>query len=509
MKSAITLTAAACALALNTSVADAWTMGVLTDTQGAGQYPLVSTRLMDPVVDRFVNHHQIDMLMSVGDLSDRGTQAEFDLWNQHAAPLYDANIPMYIARGNHDVKTESEIPAIDPLFGPVTLRGTELWDANIQVPANPTVTPGPGASYTFAYENTFFINIDVYGTAPSELIGWLTQVALPTAALSGAEHKFLFQHEPWFGKARSGILAADPATELELLTGIAQAGVSTIFVGHDHQYSRSVALDPSGDVLLNHIVTGSNAEKYYRLEEAPGPNEGQGIQINDRVGYSIVEIDGPLVSFTHYDSFAPSPLDTEPWTPEWTVADRFTFASNGDQFFVEADASFAGLGSTSPNGTVATILDGINETYETLTTDPDPGETPQTFTLGQIVNFAWIDATDETLSDILVLNGLADEANGIAADAYTLQLSYDDTNVSDETALIIAFLDEATGQWIPAIDGNLGDADSAAAYTIDTDANTISVTLDHNAPGTRFAVVPEPATALLALTGLAALARRR
>lgn len=511
MKTALCTGAAAASLALSASFAHAWTFGVITDTQGAGAYPLVSTRLMEPVVDRFINTHSIDMLLSVGDLSDQGSEAEFDLWRQTAQPIYDANIPVYATRGNHDVKTETITVVNDPLFGPVDVRGTEIWDAKMTELSAPELIQGPGASYLFSYENAFFINVDLYGTIPTELIGWLTQVALPAAALSGAEHKFLNQHEPWFGKARSGVLSADPATELELLAGMAQAGVSTIFVGHDHQYSRSVALDPEGNVLLNHIVTGSNAEKYYRLEETPGPNEGQAVQTNNRVGYSVVDVDGPLVTFSYYESPAPDSSNTDAWTPEWSIADQFSYATNGDQYFVAADESFAGLESTSPIGTVATLLDGMNETYQTATTDPDAPETPETYNLGQIVSFAWLDATDQTVSDILLLNGLADEANGIEADAYTLQLSYDDAGIADETLLILALFDEATQSWIPATDANLGDADAQATFTLDADANTISATLDHNAAGSRFAVVavPEPASALFTLAGLAAIARRR
>ncbi|MFW5682022.1 MAG: metallophosphoesterase family protein, partial [Phycisphaeraceae bacterium] len=131
---------------------DSWRYGVMTDTQGAGAYPDVSTRLMAPVVDRFVNEHQIDMMLSVGDLSDKGSRPEFDLWNQTAQPLYDAGIPVYATRGNHDVKTETTFSAVDPLFGPVDVRNTDIRDDEFQMPSNPSIVQGPGQSYMFSHE---------------------------------------------------------------------------------------------------------------------------------------------------------------------------------------------------------------------------------------------------------------------------------------------------------------------------------------------------------------------
>lgn len=509
-RSALLLAAATLSLAAADASANGFRYGVLTDTQGAGAYPDVSTRLMAPVVDRFINTHNVDMLLSVGDLTDVGSTQENQLWLQTAKPLYDAGIPVYITRGNHDVKTEATFPAEDPLFGPVDLRETTIWDNDIPVPNNPTIVQGPGASSYFSYENMFVINVDLYGAAPSQLIGWLQGVALPAAATSGTDHRVLVQHETYFGKARPGVLAADPATELALLDGMAQAGIDTIYAGHDHQYSRSVAVDPDGNVLLNHIVAGSNSEKYYRFEEAPGPNEGQAVQINERVSYSIVDVDGPMIAFSHYTSDAPDYTTTDPWTPNWILSDKTVFMTNGDQFFVPAGESFAGLSSASDAGTTAKIMDGNNDTFRSQTTDPDPGKTPVDVDFGAVVNFGWVDgATDaRVIGDILVLDGLADDPAGTLADSYTLKISYDDAQVGDESLLMLMMFDASANRWIPATDGNLSDP---AAHSVDTDANYVWATLDHNASGTRLGVVAVPEPSSLALLGLGAacIIRRR
>lgn len=505
----------ACALSVAAAAgadAQSWRYGVLTDTQGAGAYPEVSTRLMAPVIDRFVNTHQVDMLLSVGDLTDFGSSQENALWLQTAQPLYDAGIPTYITRGNHDVKTEGQFAANDPLFGPVMLRETTIWDNDIPVPNNPTLVQGPGASSYFSYENMFVINADLYGAAPSVLIGWLQNTALPAAAASGTDHRVLIQHETYFGKARPGVLAADPATELGLLAGMSQAGIDTILVGHDHQYSRSVAVDPDGNVLLNHIVAGSNSEKYYRYEEAPGPNEGQAVQLNDRVSYSIVDVDGPMIAFSHYTSAAPDPTTTDTWTPDWELSDKMVYMTNGDQFFVPANASFAGLTSVSQAGTTAMITDGNNATFNSHTTLPDSG--PQDgvqVDMGAVVNFGWIDGSTEpgVVGDILILDGLADDPTGTKTDAFTIQISYDPAQVSDPSLLELMFYDATTEQWLVATDGNISQPAMSGVNTVEHYA---WATLDHNLSGTRLAVVviPEPTSlGLLGLGGLVLLRRRR
>jgi hypothetical protein len=133
--------------------AQSWSYGVLADTQGAGAYGDVSTRLMTPVIDRFVNTHEVDMVLSVGDLTDRGSRPENTLWLDTARPLYDAGIPIYLQRGNHDIKTETTTPVTDPVFGPVDLVNTDIWDDQIPVPSNPSLVEGPGTCYYFTFNN--------------------------------------------------------------------------------------------------------------------------------------------------------------------------------------------------------------------------------------------------------------------------------------------------------------------------------------------------------------------
>ncbi|MGE9269563.1 MAG: choice-of-anchor I family protein, partial [Verrucomicrobiales bacterium] len=410
---------------------------------------------------------------------------------------------MYIQRGNHDIKTESVSVVTDPSFGSVGVSDSAIWDAQFPLPENPTLVEGPGTCYYFTFNNLFVVSMDLYGVAPTELIGWLISEALPAAAVSGTEHRVLVQHAPYFGKGRDGVLqgeSGDPDLELSLLQGMAQAGIDTILVGHDHQYSRSVALDPDGNVLLNHILVGSTSEKYYSFEMPEGENEGQIVQMNDRVSYCVVDVDGSNVVFSHYSSEAPDPNTTDAWTPQWVLSDRLVFSTEGDRFFVEPNGDFSGLSSTSPNGTEVTIVSGTNDVFVSQMTEPDDGTTAELVEFGALVDFGWIDGSSDTrvLGDVLVLDGLANEADGKESELYRLEMTYPETSGVDESTLALAVFDPASGAWMDARLGNIFDSpESPAALAeagVDPTQNKVWAELNHNADGARFAVVSRPSS---------------
>jgi hypothetical protein len=496
----------------------------MNDTQGSGAPGVstngVSTRLMAPVVDRLVFEHGIDMLIHVGDLIDQGGRNEFNQWLETAFPLHNMNIDIYPIRGNHDVKSEMEIEAFDPLFGPFSFADTSIWDSTFPHldPTNPSciVERGPGASYAFTYDNTRFVALDLYGSIPVETIGWLT-----AQNKEDAEHMFVYAHEPFFGRAHEGVVGDDPL-RMQLMGLMAANGTEAYFSGHDHQYSRSAAV-LNGHLILQHYVLGSNAEKYYRFENEVNTSEEVGFkQINDRVAYSIVSINGPFVTFEQYMSDHPDPQDPfEIWIPNWYLADRATYSTNGHMYAVEAGGSYEGLGSFIPEGdgfvgTSGQILAGSNDTYQIIVTDPDPGITPVSVSYGNQVSFGWrlkdalgkSDDCDDpvVVSDIMMLDGMADVPDG-STDIFILSMHYDDGVVSDEMQLRLGYYQEAScdkkgkgpnknkcdkkGKWARAVKGNFGgkkkfvlggwDADyGLGTYGVDVEANTVWAVINHN-----------------------------
>ena len=137
---------------------------------------------------------------------------------------------------------------------------------------------------------------------------------------------------------------------------------------------------------------------------------------------------------------------------------------------------------------------------------------------GEVVNFGWIDGAEDgrTIGDILVLDGLANDPVGVESGTYTLELSYDDSAVDDESLLLLAYLDEAAGEWRRATEGDLPQelllaSLSALEVGVNTDENCVFAELNHNASGTKFAVVavPEPTALMIFGFGGLALLRRR
>lgn len=499
------------ASATTASLPTRWSFGLLTDTQGASDPRGVSVRLMQPVVDRFVNSHDLDLVISIGDLTEDGTAAEFDVWKQTARPLADAGIPVFMTRGNHDVRAESTVVGVDPLLGPAGYRGTDIWSAAFPGLSAPTVVTGPGASYAFTYNNTRFVSLDMYGALPSQLIGWVT-----SQQKGSADHMFVYAHEPFFGRAREGVLGDSPL-RMQILAQLGANGADAYFSGHDHQYSRSAAVNGK-DVLLHHIVAGSNSEKYYRFENEfnAGVEVGAAL-VGNQVGYSVVDIDGPFVTFTHYAAMPPASSDYfETWTPEWRVADRTTFSTNGDSYGVAVGQSYAGLKSRIAEGngfvgTEAEILAGSNLDGATVTTEPDAGAGISQ-QLGNIVNFGWIAKQDGLYSDILYLGGMDDLLDNVA-DPFVLTLSYGEGVAVDEAMLRLMI--QRDGGWVLAADANIAGAPTFVAgawqasyglgtYGVDVDTNRVWAVIDRNG---QFAVaaVPEPSTFALMLCGLGVL----
>lgn len=497
--------------------ADSFRFGIMNDTQGAGPSSTngVSVRLMGPVVARMVNEHSIDILIHVGDLTEDGSPVEFDQWLTTAGPLYDANIKIYPIRGNHDVRSEIEITAYDPLFGEVTIEDTAIWDSKFPHldPASPSysVERGPGASYAFTYKNTRFVALDMYGTIPTQVITWLTSQQKGTA-----EHFFIYTHEPLFGRSREGVVGDNPL-RLQLFLAMANNGAEAYFSGHDHQYSRSAAVF-EGNYLMQHYVLGSNSEKYYRFENGINVGEEVGFkQINDQVNYSIVTIDGAFVTIEQYMSDHPdASYPDQVWTPNWYLADRITYSTNGNIYAVEAGGSFAGLSSDAPAspgfiGTSAQILAGNNDTFETLLTSPDPGEIPEEVVYGNQVNFGWRvkdalkshdddddDDDDIVVSDIMSLDGMADAPNS-QTDVFVLAMSYDDSVIKkkDETKLRLGcYLNR---EWEEAVEANVGDDEhfvegawdesyGLGMHGVDIETDTVWAVLNHNCD---FAVITD------------------
>lgn len=85
--------------------------------------------------------------------------------------------------------------------------------------------------------------------------------------------------------------------------------------------------------------------KYSRVEHEFDDGEEVGAAlIDNEVGWSIVDIDGPPLTFTYCSATPPTPPDhVESWLPEWRVADRATLSTNGDSFGIGVGESYASL----------------------------------------------------------------------------------------------------------------------------------------------------------------------
>jgi autotransporter-associated beta strand protein len=180
--------------------------------------------------------------------------------------------------------------------------------------------------------------------------------------------------------------------------------------------------------------------------------------------------------------------------------------------------SYAGLGATSVGGrgTTATILFGQNSTG---TDDAVSMQFRQRTTTGSGSGVSEVQRGLD--SDVLGLSGMVNDAtvNAHQTDLFVLQMSYDpalltgnENSLIAQRMLYLGYLNETTGIWQNAINGNIGGNDlflgnvawnssftTLGQWGVDAVNNVAWAVLDHNS---QFAVVPEPTSLLLLAAGV-------
>jgi predicted phosphodiesterase len=152
--------------------------------------------------------------------------AVLDEWNSLMQPVYDAGIPVYAIRGNHDAYEVSD-PA-GPNGNAVT-----IWRNHLSLSGN-TINPitrdtgdQSGLSYAFMHKGSLFVGLDEY-------VGGLSydRAFLNSQLIKRARHQFVFAHQPLWDYKADELGPAGLADELN------SGNVDLYFSGHVHSYQR-------------------------------------------------------------------------------------------------------------------------------------------------------------------------------------------------------------------------------------------------------------------------------
>lgn len=234
---------AACAAALSAMIPATWAdeppwrFAVISDTQGyttanngIGQYA--------NMIAKAIAADNVDFVLISGDLiygewppgSTPSFSAMLQAWFTEMKPLYDANIPVYPVRGNHEAMAIA--PENDPTQFLAAFNGFSY------IPDN-----GPAGAerltYSFKHKNSLVIGIDNYiqnVNQPSVPQDWINQ------QLSGntQPHVFTFGHVPIVQIVMTPIIASDTEAGYAFFDSLVDAGAKAYFCGHEHIYNRSV-----------------------------------------------------------------------------------------------------------------------------------------------------------------------------------------------------------------------------------------------------------------------------
>lgn len=256
----------------------------------------VNVAILSEIADEIVTHNP-DFFLFAGDLSVGSTNKEdleiqFLTWRGTMQPVYDAGIPVYAVRGNHDCYSyPSCLEAWNNVFsGPYTLPNNgPAGESNL--------------TYSVAHKNVLALALDELQT-PNHSKNYVHQTWIDAVlAANDKPHIFAFGHFTAFKMIWDSL--GDHPTDRDLFwDSLENAGGRTYFCGHEHFHDRASADDdgdPNND--LYQYVIGSAGASAHDWEDGnwTGDNSGRtltSIYHTIFFGYVIVEIDGFDVTLT-------------------------------------------------------------------------------------------------------------------------------------------------------------------------------------------------------------------
>ena len=200
----------------------------------------------------------------IGDTNQTVFESQLITWRETMQPIYDANISVYVVRGNHE--DTGDVTVWQSIFSDLPGNGPEDEEK---------------LTYSVAHKNAFVVGLDQYVGSQ-----WVNQRWLDTQfATNTSPHVFVFAHYPAFGPG--GYSSASIEDEINTFwASIKKAGGRTYFAGHYHLYDHSHIDDGDGDP--------NNDIHQYIIGTAGAPQIFPPI----RYGYVLVEIDGLNVTLT-------------------------------------------------------------------------------------------------------------------------------------------------------------------------------------------------------------------
>ncbi|MHC4425794.1 MAG: metallophosphoesterase family protein [Planctomycetota bacterium] len=284
-----------------------WKFIVTCDSRGYtnGIQETVLSELVTEILSRGV-----DFVLFPGDLvtgySASGPaefEAQLRVWVQIMKPVYDANIAVYVSRGNHEIGDVWGIYShfgIDPNDNYAT-RWLEVF-GNDLYPEQKLPDNGPAGeeymTYSVTHKNALVVSLDEYAGIGHEAVHKVNQKWLDAQLAANTKpHIFLAGHEAAFRALHSDCLDNSLSERDALWTSIKNAAGRTYFCGHDHFYDHARIDDGDGNPdndVHQYIIGTAGAPPYAWFPPYSGNNSDYIVEQwhhARRYGYVLVEID--------------------------------------------------------------------------------------------------------------------------------------------------------------------------------------------------------------------------
>jgi hypothetical protein len=287
----------------------------------------------------------VSLVLFPGDLANGGRQfgllkTQWAEWKKDMAPLYDAGIPVYVTRGNHEVAQDYSVTTWTNLFPYLPRNGP----------------PGQeGLTYKVETNNACFIGFDEYigrskGFNPANYdkgvnSGMVSPWVMQQITNTSMRWVFAFAHEPGFiGMHTDGLV--NVPEERDALWDALGAKCGVFLCGHDHMYVRRESPDSHNNPVLELVAGDAGAPAYGFTNFWMNSNYDRGIIPTTRFvnakdqasntahypmyfGYLLITVypdrlEGEWWALTNYDT---TQLATEapPAEPQFQKLDSFTW----------------------------------------------------------------------------------------------------------------------------------------------------------------------------------------
>jgi hypothetical protein len=307
-----------------TTVASPWKFAVLSDINYADGRDIEAYTLEFLVRD--IKNQGVDLVIFPGDMIDgsdniRGYKEQLDSWKAMMKPLYDAGIPIYVVRGNHEAESlmsansdlspnEFENHKAEDLwpneFGNYESENHEaesIWpwpnefenheaesimkpNSDLWLNEFPLLrglpSPDGGFTYSFVHKNAKFVGFDQFINPQRRMMNsWVTtQINDSTSPLN-----FAFAHEPFYPNSyvHNGYrsMSDDPNSRDALISALSTRN-GTYFTGHEHLYLRANVSDGRGHTVTE-LIVGTAGHGNYNYVSSVSNYLRAGTQTVDRV----------------------------------------------------------------------------------------------------------------------------------------------------------------------------------------------------------------------------------